>query len=93
MPEDIDQYATCPKCHTRIFYLIETERVYATFNATPDVSGKLHYHVIYIDPDSAWAGNYYRCPKCDAIVANSEEEAIALFQKSKVKNKQNEDKK
>ena len=92
MPEDIKQYVICPKCHARIYYLIETEKLDVTFDVIPDSYGFLHYDIAYIDPHSDSEGDYH-CPKCDAVLAKNGDEAIALFQKSKAENKQNENKK
>jgi len=82
--KDITPYVTCPKCHARIYYLIETERLYVTFDVIPDSQGNLHYDVAYIDPHSDSEGDYH-CPKCDAVLAKNGDEAIALFQKSDAK--------
>ena len=92
--KNITPYAICPKCHTKIYYLIETERVYVTFDAVPDKQGNLHYDVAYIDQDLDWDTDYiiYRCPKCDAVLAKNEEEAKALFKIQKAEDAQDEDK-
>jgi len=87
--KNITPYAICPKCHAKIYYLIETERVYVTFDAVPDKQGNLHYDVAYIDQDLDWdtAFAIYRCPKCDTVLAKNEEEAKALFQKTKAEDR------
>jgi len=92
--KNITPYAICPKCHAKIYYLIETERVYVTFDAVPDKQGNLHYDVAYIDQDLDLDIDYiiYRCPKCDAVLAKNEEEAKALFKIQKAEDAQDEDK-
>jgi len=78
LDEEGTPYAICPKCHKRIYSVLETEEVYITYDVSPQPDGTLNYDEA--DRDGAWDSEYEaRCPECDEVIATSEEEVEALF--------------
>ena len=74
-------YFICPKCYAEIHGLIEIEITYKTEGVFPDKqSGFFHTKK---EAERIWSETTeykYRCPECFSFLAESQEEAVALFQ-------------
>ena len=68
-------FAICPKCHSKIYGIIEIETSYIVYKFSPDK--------INIDDKFVW-GSRYKCPECGKIIAKSMGEIVALFQEPKL---------
>ena len=72
-------YAICPECDEQIYNVVLTQREFTTYDVSPDENGKLNYEEVDREIDE-WNDDFeYRCPVCDEVIAESEEEAEALF--------------
>jgi len=74
-------YFICPKCYTEIHGLIEIEITYKTKGVFPDEQSGLPSTKKGAERIWSETTKYkYRCPECFSILAESQEEAEALFQ-------------
>jgi len=72
-------YAICPKCKMKIYGLYITLKAYVNYVAKPNGTNELDYEELEKETD--WDDDYnFHCPKCGEIIAESEDEAIKLFQ-------------
>jgi len=72
-------YAVCPKCKSKIYYLLKTDTIYIRNAVYLTRQGKIKYKET--ERDEAWEGYKAQCPECHQIIADTEEEVEALFQK------------
>ena len=79
MDKDGTPYAICPKWHAKIYYLVKTDTIYITYAVYLSLEGKIKYKEK--QRDEAWEGYKARCPECHQVIAETEEEVEALFQK------------
>jgi len=71
-------YAVCPKCNKQIYNLELVEQAYISYDVSPNERGELNFNET--DINTAWDWDYeYTCPECNEVIAESEEEAEALF--------------
>jgi len=78
LDEEGKPYAICPKCHNPIYNVVLTELDIITYMVSPDGENGLEYEEV--DREADWNNEYkYHCPECKEVIAESEEEAEALF--------------
>ena len=86
-------YAICPKCHSRIYYLEAEEligKAYEYHIVAPKEDGELSCYQWFNEDNTPGEEDpfvdfsfleYFGCPKCMETIAETYEEAKALFQK------------
>ena len=91
-------YAICPKCHSRIYYLEAEEfvaKIFRNLIVAPNENGELSCYEWFNDDNTPGQEDPlsdesnlddFECPKCGEIIAETYEEAKALFQKKVAKN-------
>ena len=90
-------YAVCPKCNSKIYYLEIKEyfgKIFVDYTVAPNEKGELSCYEwfngdntpgkeeLYPLVDCSYL-NYFKCQKCREVIAETYEEAKALFQKKK----------
>jgi len=90
-------YAICPKCHSKIYYLEAEEFIGAIFEhqiVAPNEDGELSCYQWFNEDNTPGKKDifedcsyldYSECPKCLQTIAETYEEAKALFQKKVAK--------
>jgi len=90
-------YAICPKCHSRIYYLKAEEfmaKILSEYTVAPNENGELSCYEWFNDDNTPGQEDPlsdesdlddFECPKCGEVIAETYEEAKALFQKKVAK--------
>jgi len=78
LDKDGTPYATCPKCHKRIYNVRLPIREYVDYDVSPDFKDGVTYEETDREPDLN--NKYeYRCPECNEVLARNEKEVEDLF--------------
>ncbi len=79
--EDGDIYGICPKCKAKIYSLILVETGSNMYDVVVNEGGWLDFEEKGFEADDEKVA--YRCPECYEEIANTDEEARAIFEASK----------